>query len=104
MPKTEVTSIRATFGGIDAGDPPRLAFFRMPYHRLDGKGRYFSISVPIRDAGLLARAKRELRCGDEIEVTIETRWTEAGLPKMLIDFAAVPGSTTNRLSVLHNQE
>jgi len=34
------------------------------------------MSVPIRDEGLLARVERDLRSGDEIEVTIETCWGE----------------------------
>ncbi len=87
--KTQVTTTSATFGGIDAGDPPSLAFYKLPHHRADGKGRHISMSVPIRDPKLLARAEQELRRGDEIEVTIETRWAEEGIPKTLLNFSKV---------------
>lgn len=90
MLKTKIMTIHATFAGIDAGDPPRLAFYKLPHHRPNGKGRYASMSVAIRDAGLLVRAERELHRGDEIEVTIETRWAEADLPTTLLDFSKVP--------------
>ncbi len=89
MLQTETITLSATFAAIDPGVPPSLAFFKLPHHRPNGKGRYFSMSVPIRDAVLLARAERELTRGDEITVTLETRWAEAGLPKTLLDFSKV---------------
>lgn len=89
MLNTLVTTTQATFAGIDAGDPPSLAFYKLPRHRPDGKGRYVSMSAPIRDASILARAERELQRGDEIQVTIETRWGEAGIPKTLLNFSKV---------------
>lgn len=50
------------------------------------------MSVPIRDERLLARAERNLRSGDEVEVTLETRWADEGIPKTLLDFAKAPTS------------
>ena len=77
---TKVKTISATFTHITSGEPPSLAFHKI-LTRPDGKQKYMTMSVPIRDADLLARAEQELTRGDEITVTIETRWAEAGLPK-----------------------
>ena len=89
MLQTETITTSGTFASIDPGEPPRLAFYKLPHHRPDGKGRYASMSVPVHDAHLLARAEQELTRGDEITVTIETRWAEVGLPKTLLDFSKV---------------
>ena len=89
MLQTETITLSATFAAIDPGATPSLAFYKLPHHRPDSKGRYFSMSVPIRDAALLARAERQLQRGDEITDTIKTRWAEAGLPKTLLDFSKV---------------
>ena len=88
MLETQLTTTRATFTCVDSGDPPSLAFHKV-LTRSDGKQKYISMSVPIRDKDLLARAERELQRGDEIEVTIETRWAKPGLPKTLLGFAKV---------------
>ncbi|MBV9850294.1 MAG: hypothetical protein JO250_11515 [Armatimonadetes bacterium] len=89
MLQTETITLSATFAAIDPGVPPSLAFYKLPHHRPDGKGRHFSMAVPVCDAALLARAERELTRGGEITVTVETRWAEPGLPKTLLDFSKV---------------
>jgi len=89
MLETKITTARATFARVEAGEPPTAAFHKI-LTRPDGKQKYIAMSVPIRDERLMARAVRELRRGDEIEVTIETRWAEEGIPKTLLDFAKVP--------------
>ena len=86
--ETKVKTISATFTDITPGEPPSLAFHKI-LTRPDGKQKYMTMSVPIRDKDLLARAEQELRRGDEITVTIETRWAEVGLPKTLLDFSKV---------------
>lgn len=88
MLETIITTTRATFAHIKPGEPP-IAAFHKTVTRPDGKQKYIAMSVPIRDERLRARAERELRSGDEIEVTIETRWAEDGIPKTLLDFAKV---------------
>ena len=67
--------------------------------RPDGKQKYMTMSVPIRDAALLARAERELTRGDEITVTIETRWAEEGLPKTLLDFSNAATTPERALAI-----
>lgn len=89
MLETKKTTTRATFAHIKFGEPP-IAVFHKILTRTDGKQKYIAMSVPIRDERLRARAERELRSGDEIEVTIETRWAEDGIPEALLDFAKVP--------------
>lgn len=89
MLETKITTTRATFTRVELGEPSTVAFHKI-LTRPDGKQKYVAMSVPIRDERLLARAIRELRSGDEIEVTIETQWTEDGIPKTLLDFAKVP--------------
>lgn len=88
MLETKVTTTRSTFARVDPGEPPSLKFHKI-LTRPDGRQKYVSMSVPIRDKDLLTRAETELRRGDEIEVTIETRWAEEGIPKTLLDFAKV---------------
>ena len=92
--ETKVKTISATFTGITSGEPPSLTFHKI-LTRPDGRQRYMTMSVPIRDADLLARAEQELTRGNEITVTIETRWAEADLPKTLLDFSKV-GDRRNR--------
>lgn len=89
MMETKITTTRATFTRIESGELP-IAVFHKILTRPDGKQKYVALSVPIRDARLFARALRELRSGDEIEVTIETQWAEEDIPKILLDFAKVP--------------
>ncbi len=86
---TKITTLRATFARIEPGKPPTAAFHKT-LTRPDGAQKYIAVSVPVRDECLLARAERDLRSGDEIEVTIETRWAEEGIPTTLLDFAKVP--------------
>ncbi len=88
MLETEIVTTSATFADIDLGETPSLAFHKI-LTRPDGKQKYVSMSVPIRDKDLLTRAETALRRGDEIEVTIETRWAEEGIPKTLLNFAKV---------------
>ena len=88
---TKITTLRATFARIKSGEPPTAAFHKT-VTRSDGKQKYISTSTPIRDERLLARAKRKLQSGDEIEVIIETRWAEEGIPTTLLDFAKAPTS------------
>ena len=89
MLETKITTLRATFTRIEPGEPPAAAFHKI-LTRPDGARKYVAMSVPIRDERLLARAERDLRSGDEIEVTLETRWAEEGIPKTLLDFAKAP--------------
>lgn len=89
MLETKITTTRATFARNESGEPP-IAVFHKILMRPDGKQKYVALSVPIRDARLPARALRKLQSGDEIEVTIETRWDEEGIPKALLDFVKVP--------------
>ncbi len=89
MLETKITTTCAAFARIESGEPPTAVFHKI-LTRPDGKQKYVALSVPIRDALLLARASRELRSGDEIQVTIETRWAEEGIPKTLLDFSKVP--------------
>lgn len=56
------------------------------------------MSVPIRDERLLVRAERDLRDSDEIEVTIETRWAEEGIPKLCWASLRPPHHKTERCS------
>lgn len=100
MLQTETITLSATFAAIDPGAPQSLAFYKLPHHRSDGKGRYLSMLVPIRDAALLARAERELQRGDEITVTIETRWAEVGLPKTLLNFSKVASQKERTLTAV----
>ena len=86
---TKITTTRATFTRIEQGEPPVVAFHKV-LTRPDGARKYIAMSVPVRDERLLARAERDLRSGDEIEVTLETRWAEEGIPTTLLDFAKVP--------------
>jgi len=87
--ETKITTIRATFAHIEAGEPPSIAFHKI-LTRPDGNQKYIDMTVPIRDERLLARAERELRSGDVIEINVETRWAEVGIPTILLDFAKVP--------------
>jgi len=75
MLETKITTTRATFARTEPGEPPTVAFHEIST-RPDGARKYIAMSVPIRDEGLLARVERDLRSGDEIEVTIETCWGE----------------------------
>lgn len=88
MLETKVTNTRATFARVEPGEPSKIVCHKLLI-RPDGKQKYLSISVPIRDERLLARVERELRSGDEIEMTVETRWAEAGIPTAALDFSKV---------------
>jgi len=88
MLETKITTTRATFFRVEPGEPPTVAFHKI-LTRPDGKQKHIAMSVPIFDELLLARAERELQSGDEIEVIIETRWAEEGIPRTLLDFAKV---------------
>lgn len=88
MLETKVTNTRATFARVEPGEPSKIVCHKL-LTRPDGKQKHLSISVPIRDERLLARAERELRSGDEIEMTVETRWAEEGIPTTALDFAKV---------------
>ena len=96
MLETKITTSRAIFSRVETGEPLTVAFHKI-LTRPDGKQKYIALSVPIRDERLLARVVRELRSGDEIEVTIETRWVEEGIPKTLLDFAKVPAPQNKTL-------
>lgn len=88
MLRTELTTIRATFVGLTEGEPPSVRLHKL-LTRPDGGQKPFSMLVPVLDTRLLARLRSELSPGNLIEVTVETHWGEMGIPKMLIDFAAV---------------
>lgn len=86
---TKITTMCAIFTRIEPGEPPTVAFHKI-LTRPDGAQKSIAMSVPIRDERLLARAESDLRSGDEVEVTIETRWAEEGIPTTLLDFAKAP--------------
>jgi hypothetical protein len=88
MLEMKITTMRVTFSGVKVGEPP-IAVFHKILTRPDGKQKYVALSVPVRDAGLLARVAGELHLDDGIEVTVETRWAEKGIPKTLLNFAKV---------------
>ena len=88
MLETKTTTTRAIFAQIDPGEPPSIALHKL-LTRPDGKQKHASFSVPIRDKRLLARAEQELQAGDEVEVIVETRWAEEGIPKTLMGFSKV---------------
>ena len=88
MLETKITTFLAAFVRVDGGELPSIAL-RKIVTRPDGKQKYVAMTVPIRDQELLARSKKELREGDQVEIKIETRWAEAGIPKTLIDFSKV---------------
>ena len=88
---TKITVTRVTFARTEAGEPPTAAFHKI-LARPDGARKYITMSVPIRDERLLARAERDLWGGDEIEVTLETCWAEEGIPKTLLDFSKARAS------------
>lgn len=86
MLETKVTITRATFTRVDFGEPPSVALYKV-LTRPDGKKKHVSMSIPIRDGHLLASAEKELQNGDGIEVIIEMRWAEEGIPTTLLGFA-----------------
>lgn len=88
MLETKVSITRAVFTRVDPGEPPSVALYKI-LTRPDGKRKHVSLSVPIRDGHLLARVEQELQDGDEIEVTVETRWADEGIPHTLLDFSKV---------------
>lgn len=89
MLETKITTIHATFNHVKPGNPPSVSLNKV-LTRPDGKQKYVSMSIPVRDRLMVARAEKELRPGDDVEVTIETRWAEEGIPKTLLSFAKVP--------------
>lgn len=52
MLETKVTTTRSTFARVDPGEPPSLKFHKI-LTRPDGRQKYVSMSVPIRDKDLL---------------------------------------------------
>lgn len=88
MLETKVTTIVAEFVRIVNGPTPGIALHKI-VTRPDGKQKSLAMTVPVEDEFLLARAGRELRAGDLVEVKIETHWAEEGIPKTLVDFLAV---------------
>ena len=88
MLETKVTTIVAEFVRIVNGPTPSIALHKI-VTRPDGKQKPIAMTVPVEDTFLLARAERDLRAGDLIEVKIETRWAEEGIPKTLVDFLTV---------------
>ncbi len=88
MLETKKTTFVAEFARIDSGETPGLAL-RKIVTRPDGGQKSVAVTIPVRDAVLLARAGQELRDGDQIEVEIETRWGEKDIPKSLLGFSKV---------------
>lgn len=88
MLETKLTVTRGTFAHLDRDGVPSISFYKIS-RRLDGGQKYISASVPVHDDKLLARIEQEVEEGDEIEVTIETHWSEKGIPKSLLDFRLV---------------
>lgn len=91
MLETKTTPMRTIFAYIEPGETPAAAFHKI-LTRPDGARKSIAMSIPIRDERLLARAEKDLRNGDEIEVTLETCWAEEGIPETLLDFAKAPAS------------
>jgi len=88
MLETKLTITRGTFARLTRDGVPSISFYKIS-RRLDGGQKYISSSVPVHDDELLARIEQEIEEGDEIEVTIETHWSEKGIPKSLLDFRLV---------------
>ena len=88
MLETKITTLLAEFVRIDNRGLPEIVL-RKIVTRPDGQQKYVAMAVPIRDQDLLAQAARDLRERDQIEIKIETRWAEEGIPKTLLSFTKV---------------
>lgn len=88
MLETKITTTSLTFSRIEIGASSSIVGHKL-ITRPDGKQKHISVSIPIRDERLLARAEGELHRGDAIVITVETRWAEAGIPTTALDFARV---------------
>lgn len=86
--KPETLIERVQFRGIVDGEPPLLAFSKL-LTRPDGKQKLHSQMVQVTDTALLARLRREVCMGEEVEVEIETDWTHPDIPTILKDFTPV---------------
>jgi len=97
--ETKITTLLAEFAAIDTRDLPSMVLRKL-MTRPDGKKNPVAIKVPVRDAALLARARQELRERDQIEVEVETRWAEPGIPKSLLRFSRVAVSQDRTLAAV----
>ena len=88
MLETKTTTMQATVTAINDGENPSLSLSRLLTRR-DGGQKNMSIILPICDSALLMRAKHELKQGDTVEVVLETRWAEKGIPKTLLGFIKI---------------
>ena len=100
MLETKITTLLAEFVRISNHAPPQIVL-RKIMTRPDGQQKYVAMTAPIRNQDLLARAARDLREGDQIEIKIETRWAEAGIPKTLLSFTKVATPQGRALTATH---
>ena len=82
---SEILTERVRIGGIIDGEPPMLAFSKL-LTRTDGKQKRHSQMVQVLDRALLARLRREVKKGDEVDIEIETDWTHPDIPVILKNF------------------
>ena len=85
---SEVVRLQVRFGGVVEGNPPMLAFSKL-LTRTDRKRKLHSQMVQVKDSVLLNRLCREVHLGDELEIVLETDWSQENIPTILKEFSLV---------------
>lgn len=85
---TETSTLRVQFAGLVEGTPPHFAFTKL-LTQPGGKSKIHSQYVPVADTTLLTRLKTEFETGQEVEIVVETDWSQPGIPQMLRDIHAL---------------
>lgn len=89
---TETVILIARFVGIVEGIPPQFAFTKL-LTQPGGKCKIHSQYVPVTDLDLLTRLQTEFQIGQEVEIVLETDWSQPDIPQVLHDVHAPDAST-----------
>jgi hypothetical protein len=84
----EIVKLRVRVGGIVDSNPPLLAFSKSLTQQ-EGQRKLHTQRVQVTDPDILARLRSEVDTGDELDIVLETDWSQAEIPTVLKDFSLV---------------
>ena len=96
--RTETLTFKAIFTDLVRvkGENFTRAGYYVKSRRPDGLTKTVSSLTPVHNSEVLEKLKA-VKPGDEIEITIETKWNETGIPQELLAFT-VTGQRTQRVA------
>ena len=84
----ETLTLRVRFTGLVEGTPPQFAFIKL-LTQPGGKRKIHSQYVPLTNNDLLTRLQTQFEIGQEVEIVLETDWSQPGIPQTLYDVHAL---------------